>query len=94
MTINLCRHHCRDRVKQYAFLNNGNTCFCGTAIPRIPASDMNCGIECTGDSRQVCGDDETSSVYDGMLKLHRKSVRIERLHFLFSKRTTIIMITK
>ena len=65
MTISMCRYHCRRYINKYAFIYDGDTCSCGSAIPRDPVGDSKCRMPCSGDSDQICGDSATSSVYDG-----------------------------
>ncbi|XP_072047776.1 uncharacterized protein [Amphiura filiformis] len=64
MTINVCRHHCRDLIYKYAILLNGDTCFCASVVPRNRLGDSLCSTECSGNGDQVCGDKTTFSVYD------------------------------
>ena len=66
MSINTCRNHCRKNIYRFAYLSKGDTCFCGSEHPRIPVGDTECRIACSGDSNQVCGDNRTASVYEGM----------------------------
>ncbi|XP_072047771.1 uncharacterized protein [Amphiura filiformis] len=64
MTINACRRHCRNLIYRYAMLQHGDTCFCAGVVPKNRLGDTLCGIECSGDGQQVCGDKTAFSVLD------------------------------
>ena len=69
MTLNKCFDHCRSAGKRYAALQDGGACFCGDSHAQYDMygkadADSECGIECAGNNKQMCGDEWKNSVYD------------------------------
>ena len=67
MTINMCRHFCKESDYTYACLQEGDTCFCDNQTPTVQpkVDDVNCQQPCSGNNDEVCGDETTVSIYDG-----------------------------
>ena len=69
MSIDKCRIYCKDLNFTIAKLQNGSLCFCSDDVKDFKlVDDSMCRRECNGNSEQVCGDENTFSVYDGMFK--------------------------
>ena len=84
MTINLCRHFCKESDYPYAFLQEGNTCFCdnqtATVLPKV--NDANCQKPCSGNNDEVCGDEAAVSIYDGNYSLVFKNCLSQYICFM------------
>ena len=67
MTINLCRHFCKESDYTYAYLQEGDTCFCDNQSTRVQpkVNDANCQKPCSGNDDEVCGDKTAVSIYHG-----------------------------
>ncbi|XP_071964479.1 uncharacterized protein [Antedon mediterranea] len=65
MTVDFCTDLCRSKQHQYAGLQAGNQCFCGTSGASFSQyGEHTCSISCVGNSSQICGDVYRNSVYD------------------------------
>ncbi len=64
MSPALCQQNCKTLGYQFAALEGGNICRCGTAIPPSLYSDAACSSPCTGMSSTTCGGYHADAVYD------------------------------
>ena len=67
LTIDFCRNLCRNHNYSHAYLHTGDWCFCGEEFLQNNVGDTECKEECSGDTQQICGDDDTVSVYNGKI---------------------------
>ncbi|KAI1814965.1 WSC-domain-containing protein [Poronia punctata] len=69
MTVEMCVQACQDNNYNYAGLEYGRECWCGTTVSNDleDASDPNCSMQCdmmcAGNERQICGGRATISIY-------------------------------
>jgi hypothetical protein len=66
MTTNICATACALEGFEYAGLENGFQCICGSTEELTKAtkiSDSKCSSQCTGSSQENCGGDWTLSIY-------------------------------
>lgn len=62
MTVAMCQKYCGNKGYDFAGLQGGKTCYCGTKFDRLGQA-TNCDTDCAGNFQQKCGGDLANSVY-------------------------------
>lgn len=63
MTNQLCSQYCLAQGFAYSGSEYANQCFCANALPPTTLASSKCNMPCAGDATQMCGGDNSMSVY-------------------------------
>jgi hypothetical protein len=63
MTVQGCMAECKGNGFRYAGLEYYGVCFCGNSVSGAQLDESKCSFPCSGNKSEVCGGDNTLSVY-------------------------------
>ncbi|XP_068618957.1 putative inactive tyrosine-protein kinase Wsck [Battus philenor] len=63
-SVDVCLSVCEEVYYKYALLGNDSTCFCANEPGQFKLPADSCNIPCPKNATQMCGGDDSASVYD------------------------------